>query len=143
MPQRVVILAGHRRSLSTIAMTWELSQLSNSGVQVVGVVCVSEFSWSRLNQWRRRLGASLVHRILSELGLSKGGQFKEERESYLKRLQDAQVTHRNLQSLCHELNVPFKVVRDINDLSTVQHMESMDVDYAVYSGCWHSSEPLN
>ena len=142
MAQRVVILAGHRRSLSSIALTWGLSQLSSSVVRIVGVVCVSEFTWRRVMQWRRRLGGGLVQRVISELGMSQGGRFDDEREVYLQRLQAARVPHRNLQSLCRELGVPCKVVHNINDLSSVRHVESMDIDYAIYSGAGILRKPL-
>lgn len=133
-PKRIVVLAGHQRSLATVALVAALARLPRDAFALEGVISVSPFSMKRIRSWRRRFGPQMAKKVLSQFGLARSGQFADETAVYSNRLDELGVGHRSLRPLCRELNVPLQIVRDIHGAESMQFIERHRPNLAVYSG---------
>jgi methionyl-tRNA formyltransferase len=141
-PKRIVILAGHQRSLASIALAETLARLPHDEVSLAGVISVSPYSINQLRTWRRRFGSQIAKKILSQFGMAGGSQFVDESVVYSKRLEQLGVAHRSLRSLCRQLDVPLRVVREINSVHTIKVIKQLQPDLAVYSGAGILRKPV-
>jgi folate-dependent phosphoribosylglycinamide formyltransferase PurN len=128
---RVIVLAGHRRSLASILL---LARLARQQVRPTAVLCSSEWTLRRVRGWYRRYRGDLLAKMVAGLGLSRGGQFDHEREVLQERLQQLDVPQRHLAELCKQLHVPLHFTSDINDNNCRKLVEMYQPDFAIYSG---------
>ena len=136
MKKRVLILAGHRGSLSSILLIWALKNKVPS-VKIIGVVCLSEFSTSRILSWYRRFGIGIIIKILAEIGLTKNrnSDINEEYKPLfdLKRKMGA-FKPTLLQKFAASKKIPLYIVKDINSPKSVKLISSLCPNFTVYSG---------
>ena len=133
--KRLVIYAGRRRSLSTVLLIWALVNRVPS-VEIVGVVCPSELNWKRLRGWYRRFGGKVIGKVLTEFGLrgAANSSFDDEHEVLRARWQDCKIDTTSVSTICKLMNVPFRIVTQINSSKAVETVKRFNPDYAVYSG---------
>lgn len=140
--KRVVILAGHESSPTSIARVAALSRMPSDAAELVGVVSVSPYSLKKIRQWRSRFGSKFVRRVLSELGLGPSTGGGEEQATYRQYLNDLGIRHRRLRSQCRDLGIAFHSVRDINDQRSIRILDGMRADIGVYSGAGILRKPV-
>ncbi|MDB4723746.1 formyltransferase family protein [Akkermansiaceae bacterium] len=133
--KRLVIYAGRRRSLSTVLLIWALVNRVPS-VEVVGVVCPSEFNWKRIRGWYRRFGGKAVGKVLNEFGLRNTlkDSSDDEHEILRSRWRDCKIDTTSVSTICKLMNVPFRIVSQINSSEAAETVKRFNPDYAVYSG---------
>ena len=131
--KRVIILAGHRRSLATVAMLRALA--GQPAARIVAVVCAREWSLKRLRHWQRRFGKGLVRRIACELGLGRGwGNRDLERETYVHRVAPDGERLPTVPDICSELGAAFHVVPSINSDAALALVDRHGAHVAIYTG---------
>ena len=77
---------------------------------------------------------TLFDRIKSELGKSGNNAFVEERACYRAELQAAEIGECSLPAFCRQADIGFHVVPEINGKASLQLLDRLCPDYAVYSG---------
>ncbi len=133
-PHRIIVLAGHQRSLATVALVAALARMPRDAFALDGVISVSPFSMKRIRNWRRRFGPQMAKKVLSQFGLARRGPFADETAVYTNCLDELGVGHRSLRPLCRELDVPLQIVRDIHGVKSIAFVRRHRPDLAVYSG---------
>ncbi|MDA0989533.1 MAG: formyltransferase family protein [Verrucomicrobia bacterium] len=141
-PTKIVVLAGHRRSLPSMILVDALHQLGPAAVDVVAVISVFELNWQRLQLWRRRFGPQLLRRVASELGIRRTGAFTAERAIYERRLQAQGSRPRNLADQCRRLHIPYHVVPEINSSRCLELLRRLAPTRGIYSGAGILRQPL-
>lgn len=138
---RVMILAGHRRSLPTTILLRGL--FGEPSARVVGVLCVRELSWKRLRRWKRRFGSGLWKRILRELPVGSRAP-DPERETYLRYLQELEggPSRPTVSAECRSRGIPFHVVPSLNSSRALELVGDGDVDFGIYTGGGILRKPL-
>ena len=141
--KRLVIYAGRRRSVATVLLIWALANRTPS-VEIVGVVCPSEFNWKRIRGWYRRFGGKVIGKVLTEFGLrgAEKGSFDEEHEILRERWREWEIDTASVSTICSRLNIPFRVVSRINSRVAVETVKGYKPDYAVYSGAGILRSPI-
>ncbi|MFP6692193.1 MAG: formyltransferase family protein [Pirellulales bacterium] len=133
-PKRILVLAGHQRSLASIALVAALARLPRDVASLAGVISTSPFSIRKICHWRRRFGHQFVKKILSQFGLARTGQFADETTVYSHWLKEMGIGRRSLRTLCSDFEIPLHVVRNINDARSVHLIDRLHSNLAVYSG---------
>lgn len=141
--KRLVIFAGRRRSMASVLMIWALAKRTPS-VEIVGVVCPSEFNWKRIRHWYRRFGGKICSKVFAECGFRrlKMSGINEEHEVLRDRWREWEVSTISVSEICSQFEIPFRVVCSINSSDAVKVVEGFKPDYSVYSGAGILRDPI-
>lgn len=130
----VIIIAGHRRSLTAALLAWALCRRMPNAPRLDAVLCPTEFDAERLRAWRRRFGRGFLAKIFSEMGVSAKSAYAEEHAVFAERLHAWGVPHARLRPLCRELGVPLHIVRGLNHPDAHACLERLAPRLALFTG---------
>lgn len=139
---KLVLFAGHRRSIVSCLHCWNLCRHPESPVTLAAVICVSEFSLKQLRTWMRRYGRELPAKIFSAFRLTGANRFDEERAVFEQRARDCMLPSQELATLCRTLKVPIHIVSEINSDDTLGILKKYAPELGLYTGGGILREPV-
>lgn len=104
------------------------------GIEVVGVVTRSLFSWRRVRGELRRDGPRLLRKIHAKLVLGERAYAPEDTRSLAWHVRKAGLEGRSLDQLCGERNVPKITVQDLNGPKTQAFLKACKADLVAFTG---------
>jgi hypothetical protein len=141
--KRILILAGHRKSFVSTLIICCLTKRVDS-VEIVGVICPSEFNFKRIRAWYNRFGLAMFARVFAEIGLTRNRKSKinEEYELFYDLFSKLGMKRKSLSKLCSMLNIPLHIVKNINAPEAVGLVADLNPDYTIYSGAGILKRPI-
>ena len=104
-------------------------------VKIVGVVTLTILSLKRIISEFKRLGISLIRKVLSKYGLCKSKIFSEEEKNLSDSLvKKVNLKIRSLMNLCYKNEIPFIKCNDLNDDKTLNFLKKQRPDIILSIG---------
>lgn len=131
-PLRVVVLAPIGSSLYSRLVTWLASR--EAGVEVVGVVVRTPWTWRRLRDELRRDGKRLLAKAYQKLVLRERAYDPSDPRSLRAMAERAALPGRSLAELTEVIRCPLLAVKDHNERGAEEFLRVVRPDVAAFTG---------
>lgn len=129
---RVAILAPIQNSLYSRIVTHLMAQ--TPGVQVVGVLVRSPWSWTRIRSELRRDGTRLLRKVYRKLILKEKDFDLQSPDHLLALAKECHLPGSTLSEVCAAHGIPCRTFSDHNAPSALQFLSSMNPDVVAFTG---------
>ncbi len=137
---RVAILAPIGNSLYARCVTHLLKQ--TPGIDVVGVLVRTPWTWQRVRSEFRRDGARLLRKAYRKLVLRQRDFDQTSSQNLLALARECQLPGNSLRDLCQLHRIAYRVANDPNDAAALTFLQSLAADAMAFTGGGLIRQPL-
>jgi folate-dependent phosphoribosylglycinamide formyltransferase PurN len=131
-PLRVAVLAPIQSSLYSRLVSF--LALTEPGLDLVGIVVRTPWSWSRLRGELRRDGKRLARKVFQKMVLGERAYAGGDQRTIAALAREVALPGQNLAALARLFNVPLRVVRDHNEPAAVKFLQALRPDVLAFTG---------